>query len=58
VEPPGGAGGIAGLPLRERAALGRSLLFLLFFAAKHQRNQIIIKIENVRTSTAPLIPVL
>jgi hypothetical protein len=30
---------IAGLRLRKRVALGRSLLFLLFFAAKTSANQ-------------------
>jgi hypothetical protein len=39
VEPPGGAGSIAGQALRKQVALGRSWLFSLFFAAKYQPNQ-------------------
>jgi hypothetical protein len=40
VEPPGGAGSIAGLALCKQAALGGgSWLFSLVFAAKYQPNQ-------------------
>src|SRR5271155_4432156 len=54
VEPPGGAGRIAGLPLRKQVALGRSWLFLQPNNSQCGNCQI----RNTRTSTASVIPTL
>jgi hypothetical protein len=51
VEPPGGAGSIAGLPLRKQVALGRSWLFLQPNNSQCSNCQI----RNTRTSAASVI---
>src|SRR5271156_6321125 len=54
VEPPGGAGSIAGLPLRKQIAFGRSWLFLQPNNSQCSNCQI----RNTRTSAASAIPSL